>query len=181
MRKESTKIFFFVGLLAALMIQGCGRGGGGGEQTPTSQPTMAKVSVSPPTGTVNKGDTITRTVEVQNIGNTFYVAFDLSYDPKVVAYVDAEEGSFLSRNEPDSTNFQAALENGTQGKVVFGLTRLGGREVSGSDRLLTLHFKAVGFGTTSISFSSPKGFLNSANPSQNVPIDSWEDGTITVQ
>jgi hypothetical protein len=181
MRNESTKIIFFAGLLAAMIIQGCGRGGGGGGQAPTSQPTMAKVSVSPPTGTVNKGDTITRTVEVQNVGNTFYVAFDLSYDPKVVAYVDAEEGSLLSRNEPDSTNFQAALENGTQGKVVFGLTRLGGGNVSGSGTLLTMHFKAVALGTTSLSFSSPKGFKNNADPDQDVSIDSWEDGTITVQ
>jgi hypothetical protein len=181
MRNHSTKIFFFACLLAAVIIQGCGRGGGGGGQAPTSQPTMAKVSVSPPTGTVNKGDTITRTVEVQNVGNTFYVAFDLTYDPQVIAYVDVEEGSFLSRNEPDSTNLQAALENGTQGKIVFGLTRLGGGEVSGSGTLLTLHFRAVGSGTTSISLSTPKKFMNGANPSQEVSIDSWEDGTITVQ
>jgi len=109
------------------------------------------------------------------------VAFDLTYDPAVIEYIDPEEGSFLSRNEPDSTNFQSALENGTQGKAVFGLTRLGGGEVSGSGTLLTLHFKAVGAGTTPISLSSPKKFMNGANPSQEVSIDSWEDGSITVQ
>lgn len=167
--------------MAALILQGCGDGGGGGGQTPTSQPTMAKVSVSPATGTVNKGDAFIRTVEVQSVGNTYYVAFDLTYDPAVIEYIDAEEGSFLSRNEPDSTNLQAALENGTQGKVVFGLTRLGGGEVSGGGTLLTLYFKAVGAGTTSISLSTPKKFMNGANPSQEVSIDSWEDGSITVQ
>lgn len=180
MRQQGSINFFHICLWVALILQGCGGGGGGGP-TPPSQPTMAKVSVSPATGTVNKGDPFTRTVEVQNVGNTFYVAFDLTYDPHVIAYVDAEEGSFLSRNEPDSTNLQAALENGTQGKVVFGLTRLGGGEASGNGTLLTVHFIAVGSGTTSIGLSTPKKFMNGANPSQEVSIDSWEDGTITVQ
>ena len=52
-------------------------------------------------------------------------------------------------------------------------------EVSGSGTLLTLTFKAMGPGATSLSFANPKGLKNSAN--QDVVIGSWENGTVTVQ
>jgi len=178
MRKMITKVFFVLCVMAAVGLDGCSGGGGGGGGGAGGGPTASSVALSPSSGTVAKGAEFTRTVEVKNIGKTFYVAFDVTYDPKVVQYINAEENSFLNQNDTGSTSFQAALENGAEGRITIGLTQLS-REVSGSGTLLTLHFKAVGSGTTPLSFSDPKGFMNSAN--KNVTIDSWEDGAVTVQ
>ena len=52
-------------------------------------PPAAKVVISSPSGTVGSGETFTRTVEAQNIGNTFYVAFDVTYDPAIIEFQSA--------------------------------------------------------------------------------------------
>lgn len=181
MREQSTKIFSVICLLAALTLFGCGSGGGGsGGSAPSSPQPEAKVSLSPALSTVSSGDTFTRTVEVENVGATFYVAFDLTYDPSVIEYMDATEGTFLNQNGLDGTSFQDALQNGTPGRLAVGLTRTGPiGEASGSGTLLSLTFRALTPGTTSLAFANPKGLKNSAN--QDVVIDIWENGTITVQ
>ena len=179
-------IFIFWGLLATLGIHGCGGGGGGGGAgggSPTP-PATSEVSLFPGAGAVSQGQEFTRTVEVKNIGKTFFVAFDLTYDPKVIKYVDTVEDTFLNRSQQDQTTLQAALQNGVEGRVTIGLTRqpdpFGGRgDVYGSGELLTLHFKAVGPGTTPLSFSDPKGFVDSNN--NPVSIGAWQDGTVSVQ
>ena len=174
------RIFFIACLLTTLAaVYGCegGGSGGGGQIRPT-----AKVSLFPTSGTINEGDIFTRTVEVEDVEEAFYVAFDLTYDPSVIEYMpdNVEEGTFLSGNKPDSTSLQAALLNGIQGRFAIGVTRLGQiGDVSGSGTLLTLYFKAVGPGNALLSFEDPKGIKNSAN--QDVVIDVWEGGTVTVQ
>jgi hypothetical protein len=178
-------ILLFAGFLATLAIHGCGGGGGGGGGSGVpSQPSTAEVSLFPSSGMVSQGQDFTRTVEVRNVGKTFFVAFDVTYDPKVIKYVDTVEDTFLNRNNQDQTTLQAALQNGVEGRVTIGLTRqpdpFGGKgDVYGSGQLLTLHFKAVGPGTTSLSFSDPKGFVDSTN--NTVSIGAWQDGTVTVQ
>jgi len=170
---------FIVCAMSVLMLYGCGGGGGGGGTPPPSGP-MAEVSVSPASSSVNQGDEFTRTVEVKDAGSIYYAAFDVTYNPEVIEFLDADEGSFFNQNQAGSTWFEAALENGKQGRVAMGITRLGSvGEVSGSGKLVTLHFKAVGHGTSSIALSDPKGFKNSAG--NNVSVNTWTDGMVTVQ
>ncbi len=182
MEMKKVSLFFILYLIGFLVLFGCS--GGGGSDNSTTEPPPAhsttKVLVSPASGNVSNGTTFTRTVEVQNIKNGFFTAFDVTYDPAIIEFVDATEGVLLNQNGSAQTFFQAALENGGQGRVVVGLTRLGQiGEVSGSGTLLTLSFKAVGTGTATLVFSNPKGFKNINN--QDLTIDAWENGTITVQ
>lgn len=177
MGKERTNIFFIFCFLAVLILSGCRDK----EKEPTGggQPT-AKVVLSPASGAVSQGSTFTRTVEVQNLNGTFFAAFDVTYDPAVIEFQNAVEGAFLSKGGSEATSLQVALQNAGQGRVVVGLTRLGPiGEVSGNGTLLTLTFKAVGPGATTLAFTNPKGLKNSAN--QDVAIGAWEDGTVTVQ
>jgi hypothetical protein len=176
MTKRCTKIFSVMSLLVVLV--GCGGGGSGSEGSPGS--TASKVSVSPPTGTVRPGATFTRTIEVQKVDETFYAAMDLTYDPAVIEYTGATEGSFLNQDGSDATSFEVAFEDGEPGKLTIGLTRFGATEADpGSGTLLALSFKALSPGTTSIAFDDPKGLMNSAN--QDVGIVNWEDGSVTVE
>jgi Cohesin domain len=178
MKISRDRVYFIACAMSVLLLYGCGGGGGGGS-TPPSGP-MTEVSVSPDSSSVNQGEEFTRTVEVKDAGSIYFAAFDITYDPKVIEFLGADEGSFFSQNQAGSTWFEAALENGKQGRLAMGITRLGSvGEVSGSGQLVTLHFKAVGPGTTSIGLSAPRGFKNSAGKS--VAVSAWTDGTVMVQ
>ena len=174
MRKGKSEIFSLICILIVLILSGCGS-----SSSNNSQP-ESKVFLTPGSSTVNPGDVFSRTVKVQNVGGTFYAAFDMTYDPKVIEYLDATEGAFLNRNGVDATSFQAALQDGKQGRITIGITRLGViGNVSGEGTLLTLTFRAVGPSSTSLAFADLKGFKDSAN--KDVVIGEWESGTVTVQ
>jgi hypothetical protein len=181
MKGLNAQRFLIAWLSLALILAGCSSGGSGGGKPESDSPeSMAKVSLSPPSSTVGQGVIFTRMVVVQNVGNTFYTAFDLVYDPTMIEYMEASEGTFLSQDCSDCTSFQVALENGEPGRLTVGLTRLGEiEEASGSGTLLSLIFKAVAPGTTTVAFANPKGFKDRTH--QDVIINAWENGTITVQ
>ncbi len=166
--RQST--FWTLSLLMALTVYGCGDGGS----------SKASVRVFPNTDTVSPGSAFTSTVEVKNVEKTFYASLDLVYDPNVLEYLAATEGTFLNKNGSETTAFQAALENGKPGTITIGISRLGAMGgVSGSGTLFSLSFRAVGPGTTALALADPRGLRSSSN--EEVNIESWEDGLITVQ
>ena len=141
--------------------------------------TSAVASLSPSTGTVSPGETFDSSVELRNVGDTFFAAFDILYDPTVVEYVDAREGSFLNQEGTGPTAFRVGPHDEEPGRLKVGLTRLGPiGDVSGSGTLLTLTFKALDYGSTTLAFSNPKGLKTADN--LDTVIDTWENGTITV-
>lgn len=166
--------------MAALAFSGCrGKEESSNENLPPPQLT-AKVLFNLSSGNYSQGTIFTRTVEIKDTQGVFFAAFDLTYDPAVIEFIDAMEGTFLNKNGSNPTAFHATLQNGTQGRIVIGMTRLGQiGDVSGSGTLLTLSFRAVGAGTTTLAFSNPKGFKNMGN--QDVVIETWENGSINVQ
>ena len=170
--------FIFGGqFFLVLALLGCGGSSSEGknEGLPVSQ-----ISLTPLLETVSVGDIFSRTVEVQNVGDTYYAAFDLTYDPTVIKFSGITEGSFLNPTGSDSTSLQSALENGLGGRLTIGITRLGSiGDVSGSGDLLTFSFEAVGVGTTTLAFTTPSAFLNNSN--ETVAIDIWENSDVTVQ
>lgn len=175
MWKQRIEILLLICILTSLIFSGCGSGTNNGGNS-----LSAKVFISPASGTISPGDTFTHTVKVEKIGKTFYAAFDMTYDPNIIQYVDATEGTFLNRDRADATFFQTVLQDNKQGRIIIGLTRLGTiGDVSGNGTLLTLTFRAVNTGATSLSFANPKGFKNNAN--QDVAINHWENGIITVE
>lgn len=171
------KIIIVICLGISLILGGCRKddssspGGGAG---------LVKVSIYPASATVASGATYTCTVELNNVGEAFYAAFDLTYDPKVIEFLTAKEEGFLSRDGSDPTEMQVVLQNGESGKLMIGLTRLGPiGGVSGTGRLVALTFKAVGPGVTTLAFSDPKGIRDSTD--QDVPMDAWDNATLRVE
>jgi len=172
------KIFLI--FFALFNLPGCGNGGEvNSNQTSVPVESFSTVSLSPTNQSINPGDMIIHTVEVRNLQETYFSAFDLSYDPEVIEYVDSVEGDFMNQQGADPTSLQIALDNGIPGKLTVGLSRLGSiGNISGGGTLLTLRFLAVNPGITTLSFSPPMGFKNSKNE-QN-PISSWENGRVSV-
>ena len=154
----------------------------GPESPPMPSPVVpsSKVRMTPNAELVHPGAVFNRTIEVENVENTYYAAFDITYDPSVVEYVNASEGSFLNQNGSAPTLFGAALVNETQGRIKIGITRLGQiGEVSGMGIVVTLSFKAVRSGTTTIAFANPKALRNLSD--RDVVVQTWGDVTVTVQ
>ncbi len=175
---------------AAVGMLNCGGGGGsdrsGGVPNPTSTPSpppgnsRPTVLVKPETETVSPGALIERKIEVRDMGESYYTAFDVDYDPQVLEYISATEGNFLSQNGAHATTFQVALVDGTEGHLKLGVTRLAQSSgVVGDGTLATLTFKAIGTGSTTIAFKDPKGFRTLQD--QGVRVDAWETATVNVQ
>ena len=168
-------------ILLVLALSACS-GKGGSDSQPKEAPSSGtpKVMIFTDTSPVDTGDSLTASVEIEGVEDTFYAAFDLTYDPTIVEYQSATEGKFLSRNGADPTSFQVAQDQTGSGRLTVGVTRLGNiGPVSGSGSLLTLHFKAVGPGTSPLSLSSPRGLRNSSNA--NTTVNSWKNSSISIK
>lgn len=179
------KVGSFMGpvLLAAGFLYGCSYpespapvSSGGETPTVSLTPTMRLV---PSTATAAPGATVTFTVEGKDLGEVYYAAVDLTYDPAGMEFLEAAEGGFLSRDGADATLFRAALQDAQAGKIAVGLTRLGDiGGVTGAGTLLTLSFKALNSGTTSLGFSNPKALRDPQN--QDIAVEAWESATVDI-
>ena len=177
-------------LVAALALSACGGGDGGpGANTGTAgvPVTPASVLVTPSSEIITKGQTISRTVKIESADNAFYVAFDILYNPAILQFVNAKEGSFMDNDGADATSMQAVLQSGTTmqngvplKRLTIGLTRLGDiGGISGSGTLVSVTFFAIGSGKSPILISTPRGIKDMNN--QDVAVNTWQDATITVQ
>jgi len=185
--KKRTRLGLF--LLMAAGLAGCGGGGndgsgGGGSGSRPPQPGIrdALVSLSPKTKTVAVGATVTQTIDATAMENAYYTAFDVTYDPQILKHVGQLEGDFLTGTgrHASSSLFQVALENGVPGRLKIGVTRLGTTTgISGHGTLAVLTFEAVGRGTTTLAFDSPKGIRTFDD--EEVPVLGWKPATVTVQ
>lgn len=177
-------------LAMAVGLAACG-GGGGGTGTNTgaagTPATPASVLVTPSSETVAKGQTISRTINIENASNAFYVAFDILYNPAVLQFVNAKEGSFMDKDGADATSMQSVLQSDTTvqngvklKRLTIGLTRLGDiGGVSGSGTLVSVTFFAIGSGQSPILISTPRGIKDMNN--QDVAVNTWQDASVTVQ
>lgn len=103
---------------------------------------------------VNRGDTVLVNVVAQDVSDVFGVQFSVRYDPAVLEFVSADEGSFLGRSGADETMYLASvLSRAEQGLVKdFVLVKLGDEGTSGSGVVSTLTFRSIGEGSTSLEF-----------------------------
>lgn len=164
--------------LGALLLQACGDQSAGTPSAP--QPTVPTVALSTPAGAVSRGDVFALSVEVYRLEETSYAAFDVVYDPAVLEFQGASDRTFLSNRGLDGTLFQAALPDGIPGRVTIGMSRVARvRGVSGGGTLLSLSFKALRAGTTTLAFGDPRTIRNSDH--REVSIQAWEDLVITVR
>ncbi|MBU1102671.1 hypothetical protein KJ853_03400 [Patescibacteria group bacterium] len=136
------------------------------------------VSLTPSSQNVARSTNFSLTVNISSVTNLFGVAFDLNFNPSLIDYVSATEGTFLSSG--CQTSLMTA-EN-PAGKLVFGITRLGAScgGVSGSGALATLSFRSLTIdGSNTPSFSNNSLCLLSGSAC-NYITGTWSSATVIV-
>lgn len=125
-----------------------------------------------------EGDSITTTISITNAADVLSYGFDITYDPSILAYTGATEDLFLSESGSVPTAFNEGLENGIEGKIVIGNSRIIAPPtgVNGSGDLFTLNFDAIATGSTAIAFD-PSSFISNTTGDLTAILDT---DTITV-
>jgi hypothetical protein len=127
-----------------------------GGTPPPPPPGTFNINLSDLTSNPVEGANFTIAVSTENASEMMSFGFDVLYNPSIIQYVSASEGTFLSQNGSVPSSFNSGLENGVAGKLVIGGARLTvpPSGTSGSGGLFTLTFKALTAGSTQISFDS---------------------------
>ncbi len=114
-----------------------------------------QVLMMPASGEVLVGDRVSITVAISSATNVGHVPFHVTFNPGVLQFDHAEEGSFLGSDGIPTAFFAAATSSGAE--VVIGLSRLGQEQGNhGGGNLCVLHFNAVGPGDAGLGFASAK-------------------------
>jgi general secretion pathway protein D len=130
----------------------------GGESDRTSEPGggdpprgPARVSFVPGSVDTLAGGVFSLAVNIENAWNVAHTPFYITYDPQLVEYAGAAEGTFMN-SDGTSTTFQATATNG---RVLVGLSRFGrGAGAEGAGTLATFQFKALAPGTGVLAFTN---------------------------
>lgn len=118
---------------------------------PDVSPNM--ICVNPQTKDVKVGEEFSLDVSVNGVSDLYAAPFYLTYDPKLLRFISAKEGSFLGQ-DGNSTTFLFS-NDANRGRIIVGLTRLGQvKGVSGSGSLMRVDFKAIETGSISIGFDN---------------------------
>ncbi len=114
------------------------------------------------------GSHFTLTLSVQDVKNLFSAPLYIRYDPKLVEFVNATEGTFLKQNGEQTIFTSTRMSD--SGRVIVGLKLgAGSKGVTGGGVLANLEFKAKAAGKLSI---APER-INFRNPAgERLPIDS---------
>ncbi len=107
------------------------------------------------------GQNFSVTLRVQDVKSLFSAPLYIRFDPKLVEFVSASEGTFFKKNGGQSIFTSTLMAN--SGRLILGLKQgTGGRGVSGGGLLARLVFKARATGKLSIApervnFRNPAG------------------------
>lgn len=174
---------WFVGFVLILTACGGGGGGGGGGAPPQEEITasFAPSVASPPGDSISlaqkivQGDLITLNVVTTSLAaSSSGAAFDVGFDPSLVNFIGFGPGAFYESN--GSVSYQAALQGGSNNRLVVGITQQAGPGASGSGTLMELQFKVIGIGNSALSFTNN----NLTDPTGNlIPGVTWSGGTLT--
>ncbi len=132
--------------------------GSGGESDEADRlgggdPPRGPVRVSFVPGSVDtvSGSVFPLAVNIENAWNVAHAPFYIIYDPQLVEFVGAAEGTFMNA-DGTSTTFQATAANG---RVLVGLSRFGrGAGAEGAGTLATFQFKALAPGAGVLAFTN---------------------------
>jgi len=124
---------------------------------PGEPPTPAKpitISASVPSGTHSVGDTIVIDINVADSEDLFGLQYDLNFDEAILEYQSLEDGEFLKKDGVPLAPFEFV---GT-GNVTYAVTRLQSPPsgVEGAGTITKITFKAVGSGTSQLTFTGVK-------------------------
>ncbi|MEK7747803.1 MAG: Ig-like domain-containing protein [Nitrospirota bacterium] len=120
------------------------------------------------------GQIINKEIAVFGLKDAASVSFDFEYNPQFLQFIGATEGDFFNQGTA-TTSFTTFLQN-QLGKVTVNVSRP--TNISGSGGLMTLAFRGVAAGTSTLLFLDPKQFKNQDNVV--VEIDDFEDSAVSV-
>jgi hypothetical protein len=135
------------------------------------------VSLTPASVQANQNSAFSLNVNI-SAENLFSVYFDLDYNPSLMSFAGATEGTFMSQG--CETAFMTA-EN-PAGKLIVGLTRLGEScgGISGSGSLMTLNFNSLTQnGATNLTFSNNGLTVYSGGTFSDI-IGTWIGGSAII-
>lgn len=143
----------------------------------------AVISLVPDNAAPVVGDTLCVDVDITNATGLYSAAFDLTYDPAVLAYNSATEGNFLNADS-GATFFEASLLNNdpASGIVVVGVSRVADiGAVSGSGTLATVCFNVTGGGGTNISVGIDNGYFEGTESGVSIDVTEDDDPVVPVE
>jgi len=130
------------------------------------------VSLQLNAATGNRLDLDLQITSVTNVGS---MAFDLTFNPSVLSYVQSAEGTFFNQ---DGAPVSILVEENPSGTLIVGVARLGDvGGVSGSGVALTLTFNGAGNGGSALGFSNNSLLDPDLNPLDGVQ---WFGGDASV-
>ncbi|MEW6096310.1 MAG: cohesin domain-containing protein [bacterium] len=142
--------------------------------------------------TTTAGYEFTVDMYIEGVNNLYGAAFDLVYDDNMIGVVDNDgnpsngiqpkiiEGTILNEGGSAPTILLSALEDGNRGRLVVGFVRsgqIGGVDVSTEKKLLSITFKALSSGSTSITFAN-HNLRDSTNA--DISVDSWAEALVNI-
>jgi hypothetical protein len=131
---------------------------------------------------VHQGQGVDISVMVSNVSDLYGYNFSFSFDTSLLQAVSITEGSFLS--SAGSTYFGAVDLDNTTGTINYAYGGLFGPVpgASGSGTLATIHFNAIGTGSSALSFVAADTVLvnSSIDPSNSTITPLLTNTTLTV-
>lgn len=119
--------------------------------------TNLKISLETSKTEFDQGEEFQVLGKVQDAESLFAYGLDLTYDPEVLTFVDAQEGDFFSQSSYE-TSFQAGLEDDKEGHLVLAgsLIKYFDENIdglNGAGTIFTLKFKVIGASGTGINLA----------------------------
>lgn len=183
MIEKSIRAIIFIGIIT--LIHGCGGSGGDSGLATSSSKMITFKSSTLGDKTVNmvqnsnisNGDTLAINVTVNNLSNVYGIGFDIDFDSSKLSYDGYVSGNYLEKGG-NTVNYIITTQSGNSGKLIAGISRLGSvGGISGSGMMVTLKFKVVSAGSTSLTFSN-NVVMDSSN--QSIPGITWNSGLATI-
>lgn len=146
------------------------------------QESPAQIVLNPDTPSPAIGDTLCVDVNIAGTTGLYSSAFDLTFDPAALQFLNASQGDFLN-SDSGATFFEAALLNGEQssGIVVMGASRVGDIGlVSGSGTIATACFSVVGSGGGTTTVGIDNGYFEGADSGTGIDIVEGDDPVIPI-
>jgi hypothetical protein len=121
------------------------------------------------------GNRLDLDVQLTSVNNVGSMAFDLTFNPSVLSYVQAAEGTFFNQ---DGAPVSILVDENPAGTLIVGVARLGDvGGVSGSGVALTLTFNGAGNGGSALGFANTSLLDPDLTPLDGVQ---WFGGDATV-
>ena len=159
MRKAVFGLVLILAVLALFLMIGCAR------QVIIDKPLVVKptVRVTAPNDALSVGENFSLDVSVSDVKELYGFQFDVAYDPAVLEFQKAAEGTFLNNNgETKSFCVEYAATPGLIRHIAC--IKMGGESMNGSGTLEKVSFKAVASGKSSVTLQNLKLAKSTAEP-----------------